>query len=373
MAIYAFSEMEEGRVKRIYASARYPSVQKGNVFYDSEITPNLRYADRMPLEMECMYSVIAFRPSHIYLSRDVLGGKPLYYGTDMSFSSFRSYIEGEISDVLPGEVLKIGYDGEIVERRFYSFDDVFKREKAEVEELVERIEKALLRFDTGYSCIAFSGGVDSSLLASIYDVPLVSVTASEKDREWIELAAKVLGRDVNVFSVSEGEIKDALAEVRKTIETDNFLQLSIAVPIYLTMKYAKEEGYTSIIFGQGADELFGGYGRYEKMDHLKLQDELIKDIREIGEKNLIRDVKLAYRNEIKLLTPYLQWDIIQAAINIPAELKVKKVDGKVVRKYILRKIAEKYIPREVAWRDKKAIQYSTGMAKILKKIVKSGD
>ncbi len=370
MSIYAFSEIEGGRVKRIYASAKYPSVQKGNVFYDSEVTPNLKFADELPIKMECMYSVVAFRPSHILLSRDVLGGRPLYYGSDMSFSSFKYYIEGELSEVLPGEVLKISYEGEIIERKCYFFEDVFKKEEAEIDELVEKIEKALLNFKPGLACIAFSGGLDSSLLAAIYDIPLVSVTASDRDEEWIRSAAKSIGKEVEIYRVKEEDIKGIVKEVEKTIEMSDFLQLSIAVPIYLTLDFAKKLGYNEVVFGQGADELFGGYKKYEGMSPMELEEALIRDVKNIGENNLVRDVKLAYSKEIKISTPYLQWDIIKAALSIPVEFKVRRENGEVIRKYILRKIAEKYLPKEVAWRGKKAIQYSTGISKILKKLLR---
>ena len=271
-------------------------------------------------------------------------------------------------EVKPGEVIKIDYNGEIIERRRYEFEEVFKKYDAELDELVERIEKALLSFEHGFACLAFSGGVDSSLLAAIYDdVQLVSVTSSDKEEEWIKFAAKQIGREVEIFKFSEKDVKNVVNEVRNAIETDDFLQLSIAIPIYLTMKFAKELGYSEIIFGQGADELFGGYKRYEDMDYNILEKELINDVKTIGEKNLIRDTKAAYKNEMKILTPYLQWDVIRAAISIPPEFKIRKEEGKIVRKYILRKIAEKYLPKEIAWRDKKAIQYSTGVSKILKK------
>uniref|UniRef100_A0A7C2NH28 Asparagine synthetase B n=1 Tax=Archaeoglobus fulgidus TaxID=2234 RepID=A0A7C2NH28_ARCFL len=369
MAIYALPEFdgESRRASRIYASARYPSRQEGNIFFDSEEVPNLKYADEMPLRLRSFYSVVAFRPSHIFLSRDVLGGKPLYYGSDMSISSFKSYIDGEIYEVLPGEVLKMDYTGEILERKKYAFEDVFKAGQADADEMAEKILQSLRSCKPRVGCVAFSGGLDSSLLASLYDLPLVSVTASKTEEEWLREAARMLGREIEILRVGEDEVRNAVQAVIKAIETDDFLQLSIAVPVYLTMQFAKTLGFTEIVFGQGADELFGGYKRYENLDRYELEDALIKDLKSIGESNLVRDNKLAYKSEIKLVTPYLSWDVIDAALKIPPEYKVRRENGKIVRKYILRKMAEKFLPEGIAWREKKAIQYSTGIAKILKK------
>jgi asparagine synthase (glutamine-hydrolysing) len=369
VAIYAFAEFDAGesRARRIYASARYPSKQIGNIFFDSEETPNLKFADNLPLKLRCFYSVVAFRPSYVLISRDVLGGKPIYYGGDLSISSFRSYIDGEAISVMPGEVLKLDYTGEVIERKKFSFDDVFSVKREDEGHLVEKIERALLKVKVRVGCIAFSGGVDSSLLAAIYDLPLISVTASKEEEEWLRKAAKMIGRDLEIRRVGKEEILDAAKVVSNIIESKDFLQLSIGVPVYLTMEFAKSLGYSEIIFGQGADELFGGYKRYESMEGYELENALIEDLKNIGDENLVRDVKLSYKSEIKLLTPYLEWEVIDAAIKIPPELKVKKEGGKVIRKFILRKIAENYLPEEIAWRDKKAIQYSTGIAKILKR------
>ncbi len=301
------------------------------------------------------------------ISRDVLGGKPIYYGRNLNISSFKSYIDGDAVSVMPGEVLKLDYTGEVIERKKYSFDDVFTVKREDEESMVEIIEKALFKIKMRVGCVAFSGGVDSSLLAAIYDLPLISVTASKEEEEWLKKAARMIGRDLEVRRVEKEEVLDAAKVVSSTIESDEFLQLSIGVPVYLALEFAKSQGYSEVIFGQGADELFGGYKRYESMEGYELENALIEDLKNIGENNLVRDVKLSYRTEVKLVTPYLDWEVIDAALKIPPELKVRREGGRVIRKYILRKIAENYLPEEIAWRDKKAIQYSTGIAKILKK------
>ena len=371
MALFATPEIENGRVVRIYASARYPSKQSGNLFFDSETTPNLLFADEMPLKMGCFYSLIAFRPSHILLSRDVIGGKPLYYNPrDLTISSFKEFCGNEALEICEGEVLKLDYSGNVIDRKIYSFEDVFKKENRDVNELIQTIEEKLLSFKPKHSCISFSGGVDSSLLAVLYDLQLVAVTANDKEEEWIRRAAKLIDRDVEILRFSEEEVKQSLRKVVSLIETYDAMQVSIAIPIYFATKFAKELGYNKILFGQGADELFGGYKRYETLDEFELENQLELDVKSLGRNNLVRDNKIAYGNEIEIVTPYLQWDIIRAAINIPPNYKVRKVNGEIIRKYVLREIASKYLPKEIAFRDKKAVQYSTKTKGLLFKIAK---
>ncbi len=363
--LYARFDREK---RRILANARFPSKQAEGMIYDS--SEEIAFSDDMPLKVEGFYAVVAFKPSCILLSRDVIGGKPLYY-SETEFSSFKRLIDGECRAVNPGEVVKIGYDGEVETLR-YSFDEVFSpdpspKDWGEVENLLDVVEKKLKEFKAG-ECIAFSGGVDSSLLAAMYDVPLISVTASDREEEYVRWAARELGRELHVFKFDEKTVKEVLPEVVRAIETPSPFHVSIGIPVYLSLVKAREMGYRSMMFGQGADELFGGYKKYENYSGEELFWILKKDVEMLGVNNLERDVKLSYRAEVNLMTPYLQWDIIRAVMKIPGDYKVRKVEGEVIRKYALRKIAERYLPREIAYRQKKAVQYSTKTAKLLEKI-----
>jgi asparagine synthase (glutamine-hydrolysing) len=371
MSIYAFADIDDGRAVKINASVRFPSRQDGNIFFDSSHPINLKFGDELPVKVEGLYSVVAFRPSHILLSRDVLGGKSLYYNPfTLTFSSFKSYFSEQAVELMPGETVKIGYDSRIISRSIHNFEEVFPEETRDIEELVDTIRKALSSFDPGFSCLAFSGGVDSSLLASLYDIPLISVTASKQEEEWVKNAARMLDRDIEILKFKERDVREAIPRVISAIETEDKLQVSIAIPEYFTLKFAKELGYRNVVFGQGADELFGGYKRYEAMDKRELEYELQKDIMNIGRDNLVRDSKLAYSLEMNIMTPYLQWDVIRAGINIPADSKIRKANGSIVRKFILRELALEYIPKEIAYRDKKAFQYSTRTSSILMKLAR---
>ncbi len=366
MSIFVTSEVKEGKVEKIYASTRYPSVQEGLTFFDAQEKPKI--SDKAPLENRMLYYVVSFKPSHVFISRDVLGSKPVYFSEDLTISSFKWYFEEEPMKVLPGEVLKISYDGEVVYRKTYSFFDVFERR--EIDDAAEEIIRILERVKIKDACISFSGGVDSGLLAGLYDAPLISVTASEKEEEWLREAAKMLGREIEIFRFSAKDVKDNLRRIVGSIETTNTLQVSIAVPVYFATKFAKELGYNKIVFGQGADELFGGYKRYEHVVGKALEDALLEDIRRIGEDNLERDSKIAYKNEVMPILPYLTFDMIELALSVPITEKVRREEGKVIRKFILREAAKRVIPEEIAMRDKKAIQYSTGTYKILERLAR---
>lgn len=358
-------EKENEGVSRIFGGSRYPSEQRGNVFYDSQVSPNLRFGIEMPLKLECLHAVVAFRPSHILISRDVLGGKPIYYDSN-GVSSFKKLLE-DPTEVLPGEAVRIDYQGNVLEKRRFYPHEVFGKEEITIEEAEEKIIRAFEGIRFKNACIAFSGGLDSAFLASIYDLPLVAVTASEEDRKWLSEASKRISQEVEVLKVDETIILGVLDKVAEVIEDDDFLQLSIAVPLHLVFEFAKELGFSEVVLGQGADELFGGYKKYEDLNLEKLENALLQDLANIGNKNIVRDTKLSYASEIRAVFPYLSWEVIRVAINLPPALKVTEIKGRKVRKYFLRKLAEKFIPEEIAWREKKAIQYSTGIAKILRK------
>ena len=73
-------------------------------------------------------------------------------------------------------------------------------------------------------------------------------------------------------------------------------------------------------------------------------------------RDLMRDVPLAKNQKFKILTPFLDDNLIKTAMSIDGKKKINKSYKKVV----LRKAAEELgLPKEIAWRKKQAAQYGS--------------
>jgi asparagine synthase (glutamine-hydrolysing) len=121
-----------------------------------------------------------------------------------------------------------------------------------------------------------------------------------------------------------------------------------------------------MLTGQGADELFAGYRRYESMPPPELESALKHDLDNIAENNLERDDAVTMANSVELRVPYLDREVVELALRIAPELKVH--GG--VRKYILRLCAKKILPDELAFKEKKAAQYSSGIYSAIEKLAR---
>ncbi|MDD1719566.1 MAG: asparagine synthase C-terminal domain-containing protein [Methanoregulaceae archaeon] len=211
---------------------------------------------------------------------------------------------------------------------------------------------------------ALSGGIDSALIARIADLPCISVGfEGSHDLAQARYAADLMGIACDYVVITEGMVETALREVVKVLQEPNALHASIAVGQFWISSRAKELGYRRILSGQGADELFGGYARY--LASSDLPGDLEAGLTCLS-KQIERDQSVAAFHGAYFSLPYLDTRVVRAASEIPA---FEKVTGG-VRKRPLRLVAERYIPAEIAWKEKKAMQYGTGIWKAMRAIAR---
>jgi asparagine synthase (glutamine-hydrolysing) len=224
------------------------------------------------------------------------------------------------------------------------------------------IQSVSLRSDEGVT--ALSGGVDSSLVARLAGLPCVVVgTAGAHDLKQAETAAGVLGLQCEQVILTTAHIEDALTTVLGLIPDRTPVHASIATTLYCVAEWASNRGYRRVLTGQGADELFGGYARY--LSTPTLEADLSRDFLEL-EKQAARDQAVAGAHNIWFSYPYLDTRVVRAAKTIPAEEKVYRG----VRKWALRTVAERYIPKNIAWYDKKAMQYGSGVWNVIRDLAR---
>jgi asparagine synthase (glutamine-hydrolysing) len=217
---------------------------------------------------------------------------------------------------------------------------------------------------SAYKGLLFSGGLDSSIVASInpkITAITVSLESEGEDIHYSELLAKSLNIKHIFRKVEIDEAIESIPRVIKILKSfDPVIPNDLAV--FFGLSLAKELGIDEIASGDGSDELFGGYSFMEKIDDLESY------IQRISEKMSFSSNELCESFGIKIIQPFMNRDVIDFALQIPADLKIKKHNGEVWGKWILRRAFENLLPPEIIWQDKRPLEYGSGMTKLRKTI-----
>ncbi len=324
------------------------------------------------------YSIVVASEKEMILVRDHLGQKPLYYVQKpelIAAATEKNALEllGFEAEAAPrNAILYLSYG----EKRVYKIPEI--RDEGVVEDLDEAADRvsALLRASVearlkkaGRVALGFSGGLDSALLAKIAsnlkEIKLLCLgLEGSRDLEWGAKAANLLGLDAELYKVDAEDVEDACDRLL-AYRSFSTLDLSIGVGVELLARRAREEGCQTLMLGQLADELFGGYMRYQRALLSKgleaAQKLTIEDVLS-AERGLERD-EYASAPYVDLNLPYASKPFVNYALNIHPKLKVDEKR----RKIVLRRVAEMLdLPEEIAEAPKKALQYSTGIAKAIK-------
>jgi asparagine synthase (glutamine-hydrolysing) len=328
-------------------------------------------------ELDGDYAFAFAEGEKLYLARDPAGVKPLYYGTGagFAFASEKKALDAiemnEIHTLKPGHVLTYSAR-KITEKKVAGFatGEPVTDENTASKALYEAIGRAVEKRRYTPSALAFSGGLDSSIIAALCpDLELYSVgMAGSHDVMQTKRAAKLLGLSdkLHLHELTPDEVESALPDVIRAVESGDPFKVSIAMPLFFASGDAHNDGIRVMLSGQGADELFAGYKRYESMNPAELELALRKDLDNISENNLERDDAVTMANAVELRVPYLDRDVVELAMRIAPELKIHND----IRKYILRLAAKKLLPDELVFKEKKAAQYSSGIYSALEKLAR---
>jgi asparagine synthase (glutamine-hydrolysing) len=335
----------------------------------------------------CFAFAIA-KSEKIIAGRDVMGVCPLYYGENLEFAALASERKAlwkiglkDVNSFPPGHFATVdenGFQFKLVKTLTCSKPKKITMQTA-AKHLQSLLQQSVKERVSGLRevAVAFSGGIDSSLIAFLAkntgaDVHLIHISLkNQSETEHAKKVAEELELPIHVYVYDEEDVQKILPQVLWLIEEPDPVKASIGIPFYWTAEEAAKMNLKVMLAGQGADELFGGYKRYvddySKYDGEKVYKILFDDVLKMYETNLERDFKICNFHNVELRLPFATYQLAKFATNLPIALKVKLPDDG-SRKLVLRQVAKNLkLPLFITEKPKKAIQYATGVNKTLMK------
>ena len=228
------------------------------------------------------------------------------------------------------------------------------------------LEKITMRYDANW--IAFSGGLDSSILGQIkkdQDLNALTIIAKDfigTDLSYSQIIGKHIGIHLELKYVSINEMLDAIKGTIKILKNFNDIEIRNSIVSYIYLNALKKKNITKIITGDGADEIFAGYNFLIKKDH----DELQKELKRLKKIMHFTSQKIANELGISVQMPFIDESIIKFVETLPVNLLVNQNNSIKFGKWILRKAFENDLPSNVIWREKTPMQDGSGTVGLIK-------
>ena len=255
--------------------------------------------------LEGMFAISLYDKGKLYLFRDRLGKKPLYYMKGSAQFVFASEIKAIVPFLKQKQMNKdalhsyLSFLAPTPPHTFYKGIEklesghfaLYENGRLEIKEyydllpckiLIHTQEEALDTIETSLNqsiqkrlmgdvevASLLSGGVDSSLIAAMTTqsgAKLKTFSLGYKgykqydERSYAKEVATHLGLENIDVELSKEEFFENLDAVITSL--DEPINDPAAIPLYMLFKRIKEEGIKVVLSGEGADELFLGYRQY---------------------------------------------------------------------------------------------------------------
>ena len=326
-----------------------------------------------------MYAFVAVDTAtgEFLAARDPFGVKPLYLIQSGASFLFCSEIkplldtapEGDVMLLPPGYLLTRNFC-----RQFYQLSTPAALGAGSPQELDAILAEAVLsRIPPDMPAAAlFSGGIDSTLMmhyARRHQPAMPGYIIAGRDApdyRYARCYADLSGLDMRevAFEAQNAGTLPLLETVAATAEAFEPAIVRPALYGYLISQRIHQDGYRVALCGEGADELFAGYG---PLEHVFAQGNALgRDVREqclsmMHRANLQRVDRCSMRFELEIREPFLDLRLVEYACGLDAGALLKTVDGLPRGKQPLRALYDLYpdaLPAMI--RDRRKIQFDEG-------------
>jgi asparagine synthase (glutamine-hydrolysing) len=337
--------------------------------------PPLPISDQIRLARGA-FSLAAGKHDGLFIVRDALGVRPLYYGRDQNgVLCFASEVKALLLATRKVYEFPPGYwvDRDKNPHRFFDLE-IKPVENLPSEALASRLhlllEQAVLRRIDGPEMGSWlSGGLDSSAMAALARPHLKTLHTfaggleGAPDLEYASQVAEYLQSDHHEVIVSTTGLLKVLPDVIYHLESFDALLVRSTLINYLVAE-AASHFVSSAFSGEGGDELFGGYGYLKDLPLEDLPSELVDITRRLHNTALQRVDRSASAHGLVIYVPLLDLDVVEFAFCLPAELKIRH-EGDRIEKYIFRLAMQGTLPDEVLWRPKAKFWQGAGVGTLL--------
>ncbi len=297
-----------------YRELRQELTAKGHIFRtnsDSEVllTAFVEWGAGCLHRLVGMFAFAVWNPAdqRLFLARDRMGKKPLYYSRtpgntyyfaseiksilqcpdihpemnvsamdrllDYGFNLAPSTFFRQVRQIMPGTFLQISARGQ-VEQSYWNLPVPAQKtaisEQEAAEGLRHHLEEAVRsRLVSDVPVASYlSGGIDSSAVTGLYasfsETPVHSLSitfedASYDERHFARLVSKSFATNHHEFlcSIAEDEIGKLIWHLEAPMVT------LLNLPLYLLSRQIRDMGFKVVLSGDGADEILGGYDYFK--------------------------------------------------------------------------------------------------------------
>jgi asparagine synthase (glutamine-hydrolysing) len=340
----------------------------------------LEWGDRAVdhLRGEFAFAIVDQDKDQVYLARDPLGVKPLYWtrhhGHLYAASELKALVPvgGRVGEIPPGHH---GWGSPVTDPALSAYVDLLSmgdgdEPVTDADEAARQVRATLedsirARLDTDLTVgVILSGGLDSTLtLLHVREmhpdcVAFTIGTPGSDDVSYARRVTRELGVEHEVIEVAPGDIR--LPDIREAIrmsELTEYGDVINAVISRLLFARVHSRGVKVVLCGDGSDELFGGYEMYRQPDPVLRQRLFQHKLHNLGRTELQRVDRTSMGQGVEVRVPFLDLALVRLAMRLPIELKLR--DGQ--DKWILRHAFADILPAYVRQRPKNPLSHSSGL------------